>query len=177
MFSQLFFRSDALARQLSAPLVYERGQYLNHCAAQGMSGQDLWSDGTGALLRVVNWPPFSEASYPRLNPSNASPASVALPRLSRFPRPPTPSNIVPCGLAAPPLLSSSDPAAASSLTGASNRVLRGVRHSRLMQGGDNRLGGSVYHCQESPSGRFRCTPPSFPMFDGIEREAKGVGET
>jgi len=43
MFSQLFFRSDALARQLSAPLVYERGQYLNHCAAQGMSGQDLWS--------------------------------------------------------------------------------------------------------------------------------------
>lgn len=37
MFSQLFFRSDALARQLSAPLVYERGQYLTHCAAQGMS--------------------------------------------------------------------------------------------------------------------------------------------
>jgi integrase/recombinase XerD len=36
MFNQLFFRSDALARQLSAPLVYERGQYLNHCAAHGM---------------------------------------------------------------------------------------------------------------------------------------------
>lgn len=41
MFSQLFFRSGALARQLSAPLVYERGQYLNHCAAQGMSSSTL----------------------------------------------------------------------------------------------------------------------------------------
>ena len=41
MFSQLFFRSDALARQLSAPLVYERGQYPNHCAAQGMSRSTL----------------------------------------------------------------------------------------------------------------------------------------
>jgi integrase/recombinase XerD len=41
MFNQLFFRSDALARQLSAPLAYERGQYLNHCAAQGMSKKTL----------------------------------------------------------------------------------------------------------------------------------------
>jgi integrase/recombinase XerD len=41
MFSQLFFRSDALARQLSAPLVNERGQYLTHCAAQGMSKSTL----------------------------------------------------------------------------------------------------------------------------------------
>ena len=41
MFSQLFFRSDALARQFSAPLVYERSQYLNHCAAQGMSKKTL----------------------------------------------------------------------------------------------------------------------------------------
>jgi len=32
MFDQLFFRSDALTRQLSAPL-----QYLALCAAQGMS--------------------------------------------------------------------------------------------------------------------------------------------
>jgi hypothetical protein len=30
---QLFFRSDALTRQLSAPLVDERGQYLTHCPA------------------------------------------------------------------------------------------------------------------------------------------------
>jgi hypothetical protein len=41
MFSQLFRRSDALARQMSAPLVYERDQYLNHCAAQGMSRKTL----------------------------------------------------------------------------------------------------------------------------------------
>jgi hypothetical protein len=37
MFNQLFFRSDALTRQLSAPLVDERRQYLAHCAAPGMS--------------------------------------------------------------------------------------------------------------------------------------------
>ena len=37
MCNQLFFRSDALTRQLSAPLVDERRQYLAHCAAQGMS--------------------------------------------------------------------------------------------------------------------------------------------
>jgi hypothetical protein len=37
MFDQLFFRSDALTRQLSAPLVDERRQYLALCAAQGMS--------------------------------------------------------------------------------------------------------------------------------------------
>jgi integrase/recombinase XerD len=37
MFDQLFFRSDALTRQLSAPLVAERRQYLALCAAQGMS--------------------------------------------------------------------------------------------------------------------------------------------
>src|SRR6266566_6713844 len=37
MFNQLFFRSDALTRQLSAPLVDERRRYLAHSAAQGMS--------------------------------------------------------------------------------------------------------------------------------------------
>ena len=37
MFDQLFFRSDALTRQLSAPLVDVRRQYLAQCAAQGMS--------------------------------------------------------------------------------------------------------------------------------------------
>ncbi len=35
--SQLFFRSDALSRQLSAPLVDERRQYLVQFAAQGVS--------------------------------------------------------------------------------------------------------------------------------------------
>lgn len=41
MFDQLFFRSDALTRQLSVPLVEERGRYLAHCAAQGMSRSTL----------------------------------------------------------------------------------------------------------------------------------------
>ena len=41
MFDQLFFRSDALTRQLSAPLVDERRQYLTQCAAQGMSRRTL----------------------------------------------------------------------------------------------------------------------------------------
>ena len=37
MFDQLFVRSDALTRYLSAPLVDERRQYLTHCAVQGMT--------------------------------------------------------------------------------------------------------------------------------------------
>lgn len=41
MLEQLFFRSDALTRHLSAPLVHERGQYLAHCAAQGISRSTL----------------------------------------------------------------------------------------------------------------------------------------
>jgi hypothetical protein len=38
---KLFFRSDAFTRQLSAPLVDERRQYLTQCAAQGMSRRTL----------------------------------------------------------------------------------------------------------------------------------------
>jgi hypothetical protein len=41
MFEQLFFRSDALTRQLSAPLVDERRQYLLQCLAQGMARRTL----------------------------------------------------------------------------------------------------------------------------------------
>ena len=41
MFDQLFFRSNTLTRQLSAPLVDERRQYLSQCAAQGMSRSTL----------------------------------------------------------------------------------------------------------------------------------------
>jgi integrase/recombinase XerD len=41
MFDQLFFRSDALTRQFSAPLVDERQQYLAHCAKQGTSKRVL----------------------------------------------------------------------------------------------------------------------------------------
>ena len=37
MFDQLFFRSDSLSRQLAAPLVNERHEFLAQCAAQGMS--------------------------------------------------------------------------------------------------------------------------------------------
>lgn len=37
MFDYLFVRSDALTRQLSAPLVDERRRYLTRCAEQGMS--------------------------------------------------------------------------------------------------------------------------------------------
>lgn len=36
MFNELFFCSDALTRQLSAPLDEERRQYLAECASQGM---------------------------------------------------------------------------------------------------------------------------------------------
>ena len=41
MFDQLFFRSDALTRQFSAPLVDERRQYLIQCANQGTSKRVL----------------------------------------------------------------------------------------------------------------------------------------
>lgn len=41
MFDQLFFRSDALTRQFSAPLVDERRQYLIQCAKQGTSKRVL----------------------------------------------------------------------------------------------------------------------------------------
>jgi hypothetical protein len=41
MLDQLFVRSDALTRQLSAPLVDERRQYLAQCAAQGMAKRTL----------------------------------------------------------------------------------------------------------------------------------------
>jgi hypothetical protein len=41
MFNQVFFRSEALTRQLSAPLVDERRQYLTHCAVQGMTKSTL----------------------------------------------------------------------------------------------------------------------------------------
>jgi integrase/recombinase XerD len=41
MFNELFFRSGALARQASAPLVYERSRYLTQCAAQGMAKSTL----------------------------------------------------------------------------------------------------------------------------------------
>jgi site-specific recombinase XerD len=61
MFDQLFFRSDALTRQLSAPLVDERRQYLAECAAQGMSKCTLRVKARLLLsiakyLRLAEWP-------------------------------------------------------------------------------------------------------------------------
>lgn len=41
MFDQLFVRSEVLTRQLSAPLVDERRQYLTHCAVRGMTKSTL----------------------------------------------------------------------------------------------------------------------------------------
>ena len=41
MFDQLFVRSKALTRQLSAPLNEERRQYVTHCAVQGMTKSTL----------------------------------------------------------------------------------------------------------------------------------------
>jgi len=43
VFNRLFFRSDALTRQLSAPLADERRQYLAGCEEQGMSKSTLRS--------------------------------------------------------------------------------------------------------------------------------------
>jgi len=43
MFNRLFVRSDALTRQMSAPLADERRQYLANCKEQGMSQRTLRS--------------------------------------------------------------------------------------------------------------------------------------
>jgi integrase/recombinase XerD len=93
MLDQLFFRSDALTRQLSAPLVDERCQYLAQCAAQGMARRTLRikarlllsiaeylrlaerPDDTISLSEIekaasrwssINWP-SSKSSYARLS--------------------------------------------------------------------------------------------------------------
>jgi hypothetical protein len=72
MLRQLFFRSDALTRQLSAPLVDERGQYLAHCAAQGMSRSTL-----RAKARLL----LSIASHLRL--AERSSDIISLPEIER----------------------------------------------------------------------------------------------
>jgi integrase/recombinase XerD len=54
MFNQLFFRSDALTRQLLAPLVDERRQYLAQCARQGMSRKSLRTK-SRLLLSIVEY--------------------------------------------------------------------------------------------------------------------------
>ena len=54
MFNQLFLRSDALTRQLSAPLVEERRRYLAQCAAEGMSMETLRMK-SRLLLSIVKY--------------------------------------------------------------------------------------------------------------------------
>jgi integrase/recombinase XerD len=72
MLRQLFFRSDALTRQLSAPLVDERDQYLAHWAAQGMSRSTL-----RAKARLL----LSIARYLRL--AERSSDTISLPEIER----------------------------------------------------------------------------------------------
>jgi hypothetical protein len=54
VFNRLFVRSDALTRQLSAPLVDERRQYLANCEGQGMSNSTLRSKARN-LLSIANY--------------------------------------------------------------------------------------------------------------------------
>jgi integrase/recombinase XerD len=53
VFNRLFVRSDALTRQLSAPLAEERRQYLANCEEQGMSRKTLRCKAR-ILLSVAN---------------------------------------------------------------------------------------------------------------------------
>ena len=54
MFNRLFFRSDALTRQLSAPLPDERRRYLADCEEQGMSKSTLRSKAR-ILLSITHY--------------------------------------------------------------------------------------------------------------------------
>jgi integrase/recombinase XerD len=65
MLEQLFFRSDALARQLSVPLVDERRQYLSQCAAQGMTRRTLRVKAR-LLLSITKYLRLAEPVYGRI---------------------------------------------------------------------------------------------------------------
>jgi integrase/recombinase XerD len=65
MFDQLFVRSDALTRQLSAPLVDERRQYLAHCGEQGMSKGTLCCKAQ-LLLPIVKYLKLSDRPNDRI---------------------------------------------------------------------------------------------------------------
>jgi integrase/recombinase XerD len=64
MLEQLFFRSDALTRQLSAPLVDERRQYLAQCATQGMTRRTLRVKAR-LLLSITEYLRLAERAYDR----------------------------------------------------------------------------------------------------------------
>jgi hypothetical protein len=53
VFNRLFVRSDALNRQLSAPLAGERRHYLANCAEQGLSHKTLRSKAR-ILISIAN---------------------------------------------------------------------------------------------------------------------------
>jgi hypothetical protein len=65
MLEQLFFRSDALTRQLSAPLVGERRQYLLQCASQGMARRTLLAKAR-LLLSITEYLRLAERPYGRI---------------------------------------------------------------------------------------------------------------
>jgi hypothetical protein len=64
MFDQLFVRSEALTRQLSAPLVDERRQYLTHCAVQGMTKSTLEAKARLLLSEITPPTGLSDAAGP-----------------------------------------------------------------------------------------------------------------
>jgi integrase/recombinase XerD len=66
MFSELFFCSGTLARQMSAPLVYERVEYLNHCAAQGMSRKTLRAKAR-LILSIAEFLRLADRPYDRIS--------------------------------------------------------------------------------------------------------------
>lgn len=74
MFTQLFTRSHAIARHLSAPLVHERSQYLNHCVAQGMSRRNLRRK-AWILLSTVEYLRLAERSNDTINHSEIETAA------------------------------------------------------------------------------------------------------
>jgi hypothetical protein len=54
MFDRLFVRSDALAHQLSAPLVEERRRYLTRCGELGSAKNTLYSKAY-RLISIANY--------------------------------------------------------------------------------------------------------------------------
>jgi integrase/recombinase XerD len=82
MFTQLFTRSHAIARHLSAPLVYERGEYLNHCLAQGMSRRNLRRK-AWILLSAVEYLRLAERPNDTINHSEIETAATRWSRHSR----------------------------------------------------------------------------------------------
>lgn len=82
MFAQLFSRSDAIARHLSEPLVYERSQYLNHCVAQGFSRKNLRKK-AWLLLSTVEYLRLAERPNDTINHSEIETAATRWSRHTR----------------------------------------------------------------------------------------------